>query len=340
MRGTSSHGRKAVSRRTLTAFAALVALSAALAGCKNPLYWVWPTSKLFVSVTSARKVFELDRSGPRSTWAQVWLESGPTRLEVAKKRGTLFALLPEARAVAEISPHTYQVAGTLSTQGRSTDLAISADNLWAYALNPDDRTVVRLDLTRQRVERTISYADSASPPVAIGAHPTRADELYVVMASGSVSVASGGLKGTSFSVGQTFKPTRVVAGPKGELYVVDAGGTSLFRITDNAGSVTPKVEAFDLALLGGSCAAGPDGSIYATAPTANKLVRIGADQTRAPFDVGGQTPRAVAADATGVYVANEGSNQIVKMDLRSGKLYEPLVVDSLPGPPVDLAIFD
>lgn len=339
MRGVSHSGFRPVFGRSLAGIVALAALCTGLAGCKNPLYWVWPARKLFVSVTSARKIFELDRAGPRSTWAQIWLDSGPTRLEVARERGSLFALLPEARAVAEVSPHTYQVIGTLSTQGRSTDLAISADNLWAYALNPDERTVVRLDLERQRVERTLSYADAGAAPVAIGTHPTRADELYVVTASGSVSVVIGGLKGSSFSIGAVGKPSRVVPGPRGELYVVDGAGTNLYRITDAPGSATPRVEAFGLALLGGSCVAGADGTIYATAPGANKLVRLGTDQSRAPFDVGGQTPRAVVADEAGVYVANEGSNQVVKMEIKGGKLYEPVVVDTLPGPPVDLAIF-
>ncbi len=335
MRATSAARSGAFPGRSLAALVLVAALSGFISGCKNPLYWVWPARKLFVSVTAARKIFELDRAGPRSTWAQVWLDSGPTRLEFAKKRGTLFALLPEARALAEISPDTYQVITTLSTQGKSSDLAISGDELWAYALNPEDRTVVRIDLRGARVERTISYADTDSPPTAIGSHPSKPDDLYVVTASGSVSVARAGLRGAVFSVGKTVKPARVVAGRKGELYVVDGGGTSLFRITDPD---TPKVEAFDLLLLGGSCAAGADGTIYATAPTAHKVVRIGADQQRMPFAVGGQTPRAIAVDADGVYVANEGSNQVIIMRLKDGKLHEPEVLDSLPGPPADMVV--
>jgi hypothetical protein len=310
---------------------ALAALSTT--ACKNPLYWVWPAKKLFVSVTASRKIFELDRAGPRSTWGQIWLDSGPTRLVYARGRGTLFALLPEAKAVAEVSPDAFNVVQTLSTLGRSTDLAISVDESWAYALNPDDRAVVRIDLKARKVERTIAFTEGDFVPAAIAAHPAKADDIYVASASGSVSIIQAGLKGPSLPLGAATKISRVVPARSVGLLAIDSGGTKVFRFTEADAS---KVEALELLVQGGSAVETSDGTIFATAPAANKVVRIGADRSRQSFDVGGQVPRAMAADTDGVYIANEGSNQVVRMKLEKGRLHDPEVIDSLPGPPADM----
>ncbi len=313
--------------------AALLAILA-LGGCKNPLYWAWPARKLFVAVPATRKIFELDRSGLRSTWGQIWLDSGATRLAYARKRGVLYALLPEAKGLAEISPDTFAVQYTYGTQGRSTDLAISGDENYAYVLNPEERAVVRMELATRKVLAPMYYADTDFVPVAIAAHPAKPDDLYVVSASGSVSVAQGGTKGAFFiTLGNVTRASRIVQGRRNDLYVIDAVGTNLYRITEPDSS---KVEAFALNLQGGSAAAGTDGTVYVTAPAANKLVTLTTSQERLSFDVKSQTPRAVVADADGVYIATEGSNQVVAMQIKGGRLTDPQVVDSLPGPPVDM----
>jgi len=322
-----------VSARRAAAVLALLA-AAILGGCKNPLYWAWPARKLFVAVPTSRKIFELDRYGLRSTWGQIWLDSGATRIAYSKKRGTLFALMPEARGLAEISPDTYQVLYTYSTQGKSADLALSGDESHAYVLNPDERAVVRIELATRKVLQPMFYTDGDFVPVAIAAHPAKPDDLYVASASGSISVAQAGTKGAFFiSLPGVGKVGRIVPGRKSDLYVVDALGTNLYRITEPDSA---KIETFSLTLQGGSATAGGDGTVYVTAPGANKLVAIGADRNRNTFDVRAQTPRAVVADSAGVYIATEGSNQVLAMQIIGGRLTDPQVMDSLPGPPVDM----
>lgn len=306
-----------------------------LSGCKNPFYWVVPARRVFASVPAAKKIFELDKDGLRSTWGQVWFDVAPGRMAYSTVRKELLVLLPEARTMAVVAPNTYQILDRMATTGKSSDVAVSSDGNWAYVVNPEEKTVVRLDLRGRKVDKPLTYASSTFAPIAVATHPSKPDDAYVLSASGSISVIRGGVQDAFTAVlSGAVRPLRIVAGTQQDLFVTDIGGTSIFRLTDPE---APKVQKIDLGTTGPSgLAAAPDGTLYVTIPAGNKVLKVvgGVPTT---YATGGQSPGAVVADSTGVYIANEGSNQIVGMIIQAGKLYDPREIDILPGPPLDLA---
>lgn len=322
----------------LAAVGLAAATSVPLAGCENPLYWFVQPRKLYVAVSSTHALYVEDRGGLRSTWQQVWLSDAPTRLAYVPSRDEILALEPSARAVQVISEQSNSVVATVGTSGQGTDLTVSSDGADAFVADSTDETVTRINLQTLQVDKTFSYTASNFVPVAIAGHPTRASDVYVVSSTGLVSVIRGDVQdATSFQLTGAQKPSRIVAGINQDFYVTDSGSSYLYHITnpDN-----PTVDQIPLSAAGGSAysaAVAPDGTVYLSIPSADKIDEIAeTSHTEVPYDSGGSSPEGIAADSSGVYIANEGSNQVAAMVFSGSDLLQPQIMDTLPGPPVDI----
>ncbi len=314
------------------------AIALALAGCESPLYWFVQPKKLYVAVSTTHALYVLDRGGLRSTWQQVWLSDAPTRLAYVPGRDEILALEPAARAVAVISPQSNSVTATVGTSGQGTDLTVSADGNDAFVADSTDATVTRINLANLTVDKIFSYAGSNFVPVAIAANPAAASDVYVVSSTGQVSVIRGDIQdATSFALPGAVKPARIVAGPAQDMYVTDSGAPYLFHITDPS---NPQAEQIPISGAGGNpydLAIAPDGTVYLTIPDSGKVIKlVESSHSETPYDTGGSSPKAIVADSAGIYIANEDSNQVVAMTFSGTDLLEPQIMDTLPGPPVDL----
>ncbi|MBU6427804.1 MAG: hypothetical protein KGR26_02220 [Cyanobacteria bacterium REEB65] len=307
------------------------------AGCANPLYWFVQPQKLYVSVSTTHALYVLDRAGLRSTWEQVWLQDTPDRMAYVPSRKELLVLEPAAKAVAIVSPNSNSVVASVGTAGAGTDLGVSSDGRYAYVADSTDDTVVCIDLQTDAIHKTFSYAGESFQPVAVAGSPANPSDAFVVSSTGRVSVIHGDVQDyTTFNLPGAVKPARIVAGTHRDLYVTDGGAPSLFHI---ANPNSPAATQIPLEGAQGSpygAAIGPDGTVYVSFPQGGQLLTIAPGGQETPFDVGGSSPRAIAADSQGVYIANEGSNDVVAMTLQGTTLLAPRVMDTLPGPPVDL----
>lgn len=334
-----SHTHRAVRRVTPLL---LITLALALTGCRNPLYLVAQAARMWVSVPSERRIYELDREGLRSTHGQVWLEASATRLAWSPVMRQVVAIQPESRSVALVDAGLLRVSRNVGVGGTPVDVAISTSGMTAHVLLAEERAVALVDLRSGKVQR-VALSPSGAKPAVLACPRQAQDESWIVAEDGRIEIVrEGALQPAGTPLSGSVKPFRAVTDAAGGIVLLDTGRAALVRLPsargDSAtlvsiGTVTGGGQPADMAVA-------PDGKAAVTFPDAGRVVILEADGRSQSYASGAPGARAVVADARGFHVAHEGPNQVFALTWSGSTLLAARWVDTLPGPPVAAVALD